>query len=179
MYEFWLIAIRPISRISASSFRTSRTSSLCSSFWTLSRQHVTRRCNASAAVTSGSMIIRLCREQVSAERRSRDGRRDRMHIGQKYSCCRSSSASSSAKSGAAGSTYFTQSATAVAAYGQNFSSTSNSTITSITSTWQAFLGQMFLLVPAHPGSPRQRVIKWSCVCVLLLVTKQHTTTTNV
>ena len=26
-------------------------------------------------------------------------------------------------------------------------------------------GWMFLLVPAHPGSPGERAIKWSCVCV--------------
>jgi len=25
---------------------------------------------------------------------------------------------------------------------------------------------MFFLVPAHLGSPRQRAVKWSCVCVL-------------
>ena len=24
---------------------------------------------------------------------------------------------------------------------------------------------MFLLVPAHPGSPGQRAVKWLCVCV--------------
>jgi len=37
-------------------------------------------------------------------------------------------------------------------------------------------GWMFLLVPAHPGSPGQRAVKQLCVCVLLLYTrliKQH------
>ena len=28
-------------------------------------------------------------------------------------------------------------------------------------------GQMFLLVPAHPGSPGQRAIKWLCMYVCL------------
>ena len=26
-------------------------------------------------------------------------------------------------------------------------------------------GWMLLLVPAHPGNPGQRAVKWSCVCV--------------
>ena len=30
-------------------------------------------------------------------------------------------------------------------------------------------GWMFLLVPAHPGSPRQRAIKWLCVRVCVCV----------
>jgi len=30
-------------------------------------------------------------------------------------------------------------------------------------------GWMFLLVPAHPGSPGQRAVKRSCVCVCLLL----------
>jgi len=29
-------------------------------------------------------------------------------------------------------------------------------------------GWMFLLVPAHPGSPGQRAVKRSCVCVCVL-----------
>ena len=119
IYAVWLIAILPIKRISASSFRTSWTSSLCSSFWTLSRQQVARRCRVSAAVTSGSATIRLCSEQVRVDRSSRDGRRDRTHIRQKYSCCKSSSSSTSADSGAAGSVYFTHSAT-VAEFRPNF-----------------------------------------------------------
>ena len=28
-------------------------------------------------------------------------------------------------------------------------------------------GSMFLLVPAHPGRPGQRVVKRSCVCVCM------------
>ena len=29
-------------------------------------------------------------------------------------------------------------------------------------------GGMFLLLPAHPGSPGQRAVKRSCVCVCVL-----------
>jgi len=29
-------------------------------------------------------------------------------------------------------------------------------------------GRMFLLVPAYPGSPRQKAIKWLCVCIIAL-----------
>ena len=29
-------------------------------------------------------------------------------------------------------------------------------------------GWMFLLVPAHPGSPGQRAVKWLCVCEVAL-----------
>jgi len=28
---------------------------------------------------------------------------------------------------------------------------------------------MFLLVPAYPGSPRSKAVKWLCVCVLLMM----------
>ena len=30
-------------------------------------------------------------------------------------------------------------------------------------------GLMFLLVPAYPGSPGQKAIKWLCVCVCVCV----------